>query len=115
MSLNIATLLRNAFATPAHFRWEVLHLRQTIFHGQYSFSIVDVNTRRKSLAWDRGSVNIHQPPMRMKCHEMPSTLGAELAIAFLGLLVVANKFLPTRNPNVLVLEQREGVNWPRRP
>jgi len=107
----LSGLFGDVLAASSQFGWDILHLRQTIFHGQHGLGVVDMDDGRERLTGDRRRIVIHQVAMRMRGHQMPTTSRAELAVTAFRLLEVPNMLPSLVDLDVTIHEERKDIDW----
>src|SRR5437867_3129985 len=111
----LSFLLGDRLAGAAQLFREVLELGEAVFHGQHGRLIIDVYRGRERKRWDRRCVDIDQIPLRVPRQQMAAAELAPLAIAPLGLVVLADLLFSLGDLDRLGLPQRECVDRARRP
>src|SRR5207249_4353448 len=103
-------LLGDRFAGTTQLGGEILELGKAIFHRQNSRLVIDMHLGCKRVRRDRRREDIDQAPRRMPRQQMSAADLAPLAIALLGLVVLADLIFSLSHPDRLGLPERECVH-----
>src|SRR5438105_10307201 len=106
----VVSLLGDHLAGATQLRREILELGKAILHRQDGRLVIDVHSGCERERRDRRRVDVDQAPRRMARQEMSAADLAPLAIALLGLVVLADLVFSLSHPHRLGLPEREGVD-----